>query len=112
MALNKTVNELLQRNYNTLSQEHKDIIDNYKAEQEIYAKIKEIKDEIEFTKNNGYDYIKNQKYIQELEQELQEQYKTLEMFEKMYNLLDNDKTSVDDYLDRASAINKLDEYNY
>ena len=94
------------------SQEDIDRQTNREEELQIYNKIKEIKEEIEFTKHNGYDMEKNMKYINSLNVELNKLYEILELFERQYDLLDNDKTSVDDYLDKADILNKGKEYEY
>lgn len=78
---------------------------------QVYNKIKELKDEIEFTKHNNLvnDEVKRYKYINTLNVELDKCYQELEFIEKMQNTL-NKKDSVDDYMDKRGNVKDI-EFN-
>lgn len=76
---------------------------------EVYKKIKELKEEIEFTQNNELitDEVKKAKYINSLNVELMKCYNELKFVEKQQNILDN-KDAVDDYLDKKGQVKHID----
>lgn len=78
---------------------------------QVYNKIKELKDEIELTKNNNLinDEVKRYRYINTLNVELNKCYQELEFIEKMQNTL-NKKDSVDDYMDKRGNLKDI-EFN-
>lgn len=84
-----------------------------KQVKDLYNKIKELKEEIEFTKDNKLiiDEKKKALYINELEVEINKCYTELRFIEKMLNILDEKKDSVDDYLDNWADVRGLEFYN-
>ena len=86
---------------------YEDDVNNIK---EIYNKIKELKEEIEFTKDNELitDLHKKQKYINDLEHEIYMLQQELEFHEKMFNILEKTVDSVDDYLDKKGNVKEID----
>ncbi len=78
---------------------------------EVYNKIKELKEEIELTKNNNLinDEVKKAKYINTLNVELDKCYKELEFIEKMQDAL-NTRDIIDDYMDKKGSVKEIDFY--